>query len=59
MLDSNNTLTDNGAEVKAQGGAEVFSGFSVAKLQLYDLWRSSIHMPSDYTVLISFSKMNV
>lgn len=57
MLDSNNTITDNGAEVKTQGGAEVLSGILVAKLQLYDLWRFSIHMLSDCTVLISISKM--
>lgn len=57
MLDSNNTITDNGAEVKTQDGAEVLSGILVAKLQLYDLWRFSIHMLSDCTVLISISKM--
>lgn len=50
MLDSNNSMTDNGAEVKVEGVAKVFSGTSVAKLQLYDLQRSSIHRSSDYIV---------
>lgn len=57
MLDPNNTMTDNGAEVKAQGGAEVFSGISVANYScmIYGVLLSIGH----YTVLISFSKMNV